>query len=292
MQYRETDFNFVSRLMEHEGIYYYFKHDDGQHTLVLTDSNSGHSAFPGYEHDPVHRARACSCGRTSSTSAAGILARGSARRVRARRLRLRAAERRLAGEEERAAAVRAEQRTRCTTTRDTTSRSRTASRMRRVRIDEFAAQFETSHGRDQRARRRRSGCLFTLDGSSRARPEPRAPDRGGQLTICEFSQYEAMPDGGEADYRCELRRRCPRAEQFRPQRIDAEAVRPGPADGGGRRPGRRGDLHRQVRPREGAVPLGPAAARRTRTARAGSASRSRGPARTGARSPSRASARR
>jgi hypothetical protein len=31
----------------------------------------------------------------------------------------------------------------------------------------------------------------------------------------------------------------------------------GPADGGGGGPGGRGDLHRQVRPREGAVPLGP-----------------------------------
>ncbi|MES2355106.1 MAG: type VI secretion system tip protein TssI/VgrG [Pseudomonadota bacterium] len=49
VQYRETDFNFVSRLMEHEGIYYYFKHQDGQHTLVVCDSYSAHSAFPGYE---------------------------------------------------------------------------------------------------------------------------------------------------------------------------------------------------------------------------------------------------
>ena len=38
VQYRETDFNFVSRLMEQEGIYYYFKHENGKHTLVLADS--------------------------------------------------------------------------------------------------------------------------------------------------------------------------------------------------------------------------------------------------------------
>ena len=37
VQYRETDFNFVSRLMEQEGIYYYFKHDKDSHTLVLCD---------------------------------------------------------------------------------------------------------------------------------------------------------------------------------------------------------------------------------------------------------------
>jgi type VI secretion system secreted protein VgrG len=42
VQYRETDFNFISRLMEEEGIYYYFKHEDGKHTLVLADSGSAH----------------------------------------------------------------------------------------------------------------------------------------------------------------------------------------------------------------------------------------------------------
>ena len=49
VQYRETDFNFVSRLMEHEGIYYYFTHENGKHTLVLADAISAHNPFPGYE---------------------------------------------------------------------------------------------------------------------------------------------------------------------------------------------------------------------------------------------------
>lgn len=49
VQYRETDFNFVSRLMEQEGIYYYFKHENGKHTLVLADSISAHEPFAGYE---------------------------------------------------------------------------------------------------------------------------------------------------------------------------------------------------------------------------------------------------
>ena len=42
VQYRESDFDFVSRLMEEEGIYYYFKHESGQHMLVLCNSPSGH----------------------------------------------------------------------------------------------------------------------------------------------------------------------------------------------------------------------------------------------------------
>jgi type VI secretion system secreted protein VgrG len=45
VQYRETDFNFVSRLMEDEGIYYYFTHADGQHTLVVADSYAAHPAM-------------------------------------------------------------------------------------------------------------------------------------------------------------------------------------------------------------------------------------------------------
>jgi type VI secretion system secreted protein VgrG len=45
----ETDFNFVSRLMEEEGIYYYFRHEKTRDTLVLCDSASAHSAAPGYE---------------------------------------------------------------------------------------------------------------------------------------------------------------------------------------------------------------------------------------------------
>src|SRR5215510_12101897 len=45
VQYRETDFNFVSRLMEEEGIYYYFDHQDGRHVLKLVDSSSVHKAL-------------------------------------------------------------------------------------------------------------------------------------------------------------------------------------------------------------------------------------------------------
>src|SRR3989441_4691039 len=47
VQYRETDFAFVRRLMEEEGIYYYFEHSDGKHTLKLVDSDSGHKKLEG-----------------------------------------------------------------------------------------------------------------------------------------------------------------------------------------------------------------------------------------------------
>ena len=46
VQYRETDFAFVSRLMEEWGIYYYFTHSDGKHELVLADSRTSHDPAP------------------------------------------------------------------------------------------------------------------------------------------------------------------------------------------------------------------------------------------------------
>ncbi|RZB33570.1 MAG: type VI secretion system secreted protein VgrG [Desulfobacteraceae bacterium Eth-SRB2] len=48
VQYRETDFNFVSRLMEQEGIYYYFLHEQGKCTIVLCDSRSKHDPYGNY----------------------------------------------------------------------------------------------------------------------------------------------------------------------------------------------------------------------------------------------------
>src|SRR6185369_11284727 len=45
--YRETDMNFVCRLMEQHGISYFFKHEGGKHTLVLADSKSSHSPIKG-----------------------------------------------------------------------------------------------------------------------------------------------------------------------------------------------------------------------------------------------------
>ena len=42
VQYRESDFDFVSRLMEEFGIYYFFEHTENDHTLILVDSPSAH----------------------------------------------------------------------------------------------------------------------------------------------------------------------------------------------------------------------------------------------------------
>jgi type VI secretion system secreted protein VgrG len=47
VQYRETDCNFISRLLEEEGAYYYFKHEDGKHTLIMSDHAGGYMDASG-----------------------------------------------------------------------------------------------------------------------------------------------------------------------------------------------------------------------------------------------------
>ncbi len=49
VQYRESDLNFVQRLLEEEGIYYFFRHEEAKHTLVFADSITAHETADGYE---------------------------------------------------------------------------------------------------------------------------------------------------------------------------------------------------------------------------------------------------
>lgn len=62
VQYDETDLDFVQRLLEHEGIMYFFEYGDGEHTLILADAMNKLKPAPGYttvkfraEGDPVRR---------------------------------------------------------------------------------------------------------------------------------------------------------------------------------------------------------------------------------------------
>ena len=54
VQYRETSFDFVSRLMEQEGIYYFFRHEQDRHVLVLADAYGAHTTVPGYASVPYY----------------------------------------------------------------------------------------------------------------------------------------------------------------------------------------------------------------------------------------------
>jgi type VI secretion system secreted protein VgrG len=76
VQYRETDLNFVQRLLEEEGIYYFFKHENDKHTLVMADSATAHHEVQGYEtilYLPKQRKQAREEEHFWSLSAAGSL---------------------------------------------------------------------------------------------------------------------------------------------------------------------------------------------------------------------------
>ncbi|MCC5853846.1 MAG: type VI secretion system tip protein VgrG [Alkalimonas sp.] len=46
VQYQESDLNFLQRLMEEEGLFYFFEHTDSSHTMVLADKASAYKPCP------------------------------------------------------------------------------------------------------------------------------------------------------------------------------------------------------------------------------------------------------
>ncbi|MCL1961200.1 MAG: type VI secretion system tip protein VgrG [Desulfovibrionaceae bacterium] len=54
VQYGESDFDFVNRLLEHEGAYYYFAHQMGSHKMILADDIGGHTSLPGVSTIPYY----------------------------------------------------------------------------------------------------------------------------------------------------------------------------------------------------------------------------------------------
>ena len=195
--------------MEQEGIYYYFRHTDGQHTLVLTDSTGKHTPAPGYDNAVVHRADEQVDSRSSSTSAPGT---SRARSSRASTCTTTTTSSGRASscktQQDAAAQLHAERLRGLRLSRATTCRSRTASSTRRSASTSSAAQFETGAGGDQRARARRVGSLFTLERSPARRSEPRVPDRRAPATTCSSSDYESLPERGGTELPVQRSRRC------------------------------------------------------------------------------------
>ena len=54
VQYRESDFNFIARLLEEEGIFWFFEHREGEHKLVLADDMSALSEAEGCAQLPYY----------------------------------------------------------------------------------------------------------------------------------------------------------------------------------------------------------------------------------------------
>ena len=224
VQYRETDFNFVSRLMEQEGIYYYFRHTDGHNTMVLTDSTSKHTASEGYETlpfvDPEHLVRPdlehISAWDFAREIQPGVyvhddydLDRPSVELKTSKTLPRKYAPsdyeiydypglylQKPDGEQYAA-----------------------------VRIDEFGSQFETANAATN-AKGVRVGSLLTMEGY------PREDQNREHLIIAAshdltFNDYEALPERGGADYRCSFVAMST-VQQFRPRRVTPKPFVQGP----------------------------------------------------------------
>ncbi|MEW7314511.1 type VI secretion system tip protein TssI/VgrG [Buttiauxella gaviniae] len=73
VQYRESDFDFISRLLEEEGIYYFFKHQENQHTLVLADQPTGHPMAKAPSLPWHHQGKILTPGNIDSWSSSSLL---------------------------------------------------------------------------------------------------------------------------------------------------------------------------------------------------------------------------
>ena len=224
VQYRETDFNFVSRLMEQEGIGYYFRHTDGHDTLVLTDSTSKHSPVSGYEklsfvapteqvkpdlehvhawdfgreiqpgvyvHDDYDFERPSVELKTNKSLPRGYRPSDS-------EVYDYPGEYVERGDGEQYASI---------------------------RIDELGAQFELAHGATN-ARGLTVGALLTL------KHHPRGDQNREYLIVganydLSFADYEALPRGAETGYRCAFVA-MPTSQQFRPKRLTPKPFVQGP----------------------------------------------------------------
>jgi type VI secretion system secreted protein VgrG len=73
IQYRESDFDFISRLLEEEGIYYFFKHQENQHQMVLADQPAGHPFAKAGTLSWRHQGKILTPGNIDSWSASSVL---------------------------------------------------------------------------------------------------------------------------------------------------------------------------------------------------------------------------
>ena len=68
VQYRETDFDFLSRLMEEEGIFYFFEHTEDGHVLVIGDDPAVHVPIEGTPQVPMRQGESEMLGEERITS--------------------------------------------------------------------------------------------------------------------------------------------------------------------------------------------------------------------------------
>jgi type VI secretion system secreted protein VgrG len=224
VQYRETDFNFVSRLMEEEGIAYYIKHTDGHNTVVLTDSTAKHTTSPGYETIPF--------------VASGQVVRPELEHISGWDFSREIQPGVYVHDDYDLERPSVELKTRKTLPRTYTPseyeiydypghylQKADGEQYAAVRIDELGSQFETAQAVTN-AKGICVGSLFTLDKF------PRDDQNREHLILSasydlEFSEYEAMPEGAGTSYRCSFVAMSSK-QQFRPRRATPKPFVQGP----------------------------------------------------------------
>jgi type VI secretion system secreted protein VgrG len=224
VQYRETDFNFVSRLLEHEGIYYYFKHDDGRSTMVVTDSYAGHAPFDPYESLPYVSAGTAvrpeleyiSSWEVERTVQPGVyvhddydMTRPS---VEIKALKSQVQEHAEANYE-------------IYDYPGQYLQKADGDQYAAVRIDELTAQFETAHGTSN-ARGVCVGYLLSLEDHPRSDQNREYLITGSNYHL-EFAAYESTADGETTSWNCSFTA-IPSHQQYRPSRVTPKPFVQGP----------------------------------------------------------------
>ncbi len=224
VQYRETDFNFVSRMLEHEGIYYFFKHVDGKNLMVVTDSYSGHEAFAGYEELPIVNEE-----RLVRPDLEYITAWECARQVQPGAFAHRDYD--IERPTVDLLAKKTSPRPYAQSTHEMYDfpghyvKKPEGEAYAAVRIDEYGSLFETIEATTN-ARGVAVGHLLKVTGHTRE-------DQNREYLVTsatydlEFSDYEAMPDRGGASYRCAFVAMSSQ-QQFRPRRLTPKPFMQGP----------------------------------------------------------------
>ena len=224
VQYRETDFNFVSRLMEQEGIAYYFRHSEGHNTLVLTDSTSKHTPVPGCETlslIPPERLVKPEFEHVSTWELVRSIQPGA-----------------YVHDDYDFERPSVELKTNRSTPRQYTPsdyevydypglylQKGDGEHYASVRADELGTQFEAAHA-SSNARGVTVGALLTLDSHPRADQNREYLVVGASYELS-FENYESLPDAGGASYQCAFVT-IPSAQQFRPKRLTPKPFVQGP----------------------------------------------------------------
>jgi len=224
VQYRETDLNFVSRLMEEEGIYYYFRHTKGHDTLVVTDSSSKHEPFSGCEKLPFIAPE-----KAARPDVDHIVNWDFSREVQPGVY---------AQDDYDFERPSVEIKTRKVLTRSYTPsdyemfdypgrylQSGDGQQLASVRIDEYGSQFETANALTN-ARGLSVGCSVNMYGY------PRGDQNREYLVLSaeyelEYGEYESVPQPEGADYQCSFVAMSTK-QQFRPRRLTPKPFVQGP----------------------------------------------------------------